>query len=40
MKLLYGILHGIKFHGFSVAGRAIKLISVNFYYYVVKIFTT
>ena len=24
MKLLYGILHGIKFYGFTVAGRAVN----------------
>ena len=37
--ILYGtkILHGIKFYGFTVVGRAVKLKSINFYYYVAKI---
>ena len=34
------ILHRIKFYGFTVAGRAIKLKSVNFYYYVAKTLST
>jgi len=38
-QLPYGtkILHGIKFYGFTVAGRSVKLKSVNFYYYAAKI---
>ena len=31
------ILHGIKFYRFMVAGRAVKLTSINFYYYIAKI---
>ena len=31
------ILHGIKFYGFTVVGRTVKLKSVNVHYYVAKI---
>ena len=39
LHLPYGmkILHGIKFYGFTVVGRTVKLKSINFYYCVAKI---
>ena len=39
LVISYGtkILHGIKIYGFKVAGRALKLKFVNFYYHVTKI---
>ena len=39
VKIPYGIkiLHGIKFYGFTVVGRTVKLKSINFYYCIAKI---
>ena len=31
------ILHGIKFYGFTVVGRTVKLKSINFHYCIAKI---